>query len=131
MDTISPAMADAFCLLRTELYSQLDEAESLATQYGEWSDQDVDTAREVIPDLVLVIRGLLVEHGTHASGDCRICTSAWPCPVVATIHALLKDPQHQFVSLVSRANDGACCRAAEERRSSRSAARPDAVQPPG
>jgi hypothetical protein len=107
MDTISPAMAEAYRLLRTELYSQLDEAESLATQYDEWSDQDVDTAREMIPDLVLVIRGLLVEHGTLASGDCRMCTSAWPCQVVETIHALLNDPQHQFVSLVSQVNDGA------------------------
>jgi len=56
----------------------------------------------LIPDLVAVIRGLLLEHGVQASGDCRTCTSVWPCPVVTTIHGLVKDPERQFVSLVLR-----------------------------
>ncbi|MGH4022263.1 MAG: hypothetical protein ACRDT0_24115 [Pseudonocardiaceae bacterium] len=105
MGTISPVVADAFRLLRTDLYSHLDEADSLADRCDEWSDQDVDTVRELIPDLVLVIRGLLIEHKVQASGDCRICTSAWPCPVVTRIHALVKDPENQFVELVRRARD--------------------------
>lgn len=36
------------------------------------------------------------------SGGCRTCPSAWPCPVVTTIHGLVKDPQRQFVALVTR-----------------------------
>lgn len=107
MDTISPAMSDAFRLLRTDLYEHLDEAEFLASKFDDWSERDTDTARELIPDLVLVIRGLIGEHEAQASGECRICKSAWPCPVVTTIHARVKDPQHQFVSLVSQAKDDA------------------------
>jgi hypothetical protein len=105
MGTISPAVADAFDLLQMDLYGHLDEAESLASTCQEWTDQDADTARKLISDLVLVIRGLLLEHQVQPSGNCRICTSPWPCPVVTAIHGLLKDPQHQFVALVNRVHD--------------------------
>jgi hypothetical protein len=105
VSTHSPLMADALGLLGDDLYVHLDEAESLATQNAEWSADDGEAARGVIGDLVLVIRGLLIEHERQASGDCRTCTSTWPCPVVTTIHAFLKDPQRQFVALVRRARD--------------------------
>jgi len=105
MDPISPVLADAFDLLRTDLYNHLSEADSLALTYREWSSEDMDAARKLIPDLVVVIRGLLIEHQMTPSGDCRICSSAWPCPVVTTIHALVKDPDREFVALVNRAND--------------------------
>lgn len=105
MDTIPPALTDAFRLLRFDLYAHLDEVEFLATKYDDWSEQDMDTARELIPDLVLVIRGLLREHGARAGGECRICGSSWPCPVVTSIHALVKDPEGQFVALVRRTLD--------------------------
>jgi len=39
---------------------------------------------------MIVIRGLL-------------CVSAWPCLV--TIHALVKNPDREFVALVHRAHD--------------------------
>ena len=105
MDTISPVVADAFHLLHRDLYGHLDEAEFLALKCCEWSQQDADTARTLIPDLVVVIRGILFEHEAQPSGNCRICPSAWPCPVVTTIHALVKDPDREFVALVRRAND--------------------------
>ena len=76
MSTISPVVADAFSPLRMYLYGHLYEAEFLAEKGGEWSDQDRATARKLIPDLMIIIRGLL------------------------------KDPHRQFVSLVRRANDG-------------------------
>ena len=102
MDTISPAVADAYDLLRTDLYHHPDEAESLEHTCGEWTDEDMDTARKLIPDLVFVIRGLLLEHQMKPSGDCRLCASPWPCPVVTAIHGLLKDPERQFVALANR-----------------------------
>ncbi len=104
METISPAVADAFHLLRNDLYEHLDRADELATQCGEWSEEDVETARKLIPDLLVVIRGLLLEHQEQADGTCRTCTLVWPCPVVTTIHALVKDPERQFVSLLLRVN---------------------------
>ena len=105
MSTLSPALADAGHLLHEDLYDHLHEAEYLAEQDDEWSADDKEAARRLIGDLVRVIRGLLIEHRPRSSGDCRICTSAWPCPVVTTIHAVVKDPQRQFVALVLRARD--------------------------
>jgi hypothetical protein len=104
MDPISPVLADAFDLLRTDLYHHLCEAESVADKASEWSQEDIDTVRRLIPDLVVVIRGLLIEHQMTPSGKCRICSSGWPCPVVTTIHALVKDPDREFVALVRRAH---------------------------
>jgi hypothetical protein len=105
MSALSPASADAFGLLREDLYIHLEEADCLANQHAEWSDEDIQTARGLIGDLVLALRGLLIEHQLQTSGDCQICTSAWPCPVVTTIHAFVKDPQRQFVALLRRARD--------------------------
>ncbi|MGH3930259.1 MAG: hypothetical protein ACRDTF_09825 [Pseudonocardiaceae bacterium] len=105
MNTLSPVQADAFALLSDDLYLHLDEVELLANQDSEWSAEDRETAREIICDLVRVIRELLREHKLQADGDCRICTSAWPCPVATTIHALVKDPKRQFVPLVLRAKN--------------------------
>ena len=105
MSTLSPACADAFGLLREDLYIHLEEADCLATQDGEWSGDDIQTARGLISDLVLALRGLLAEHRLQPSGDCQICTSGWPCPVVTTIHAIVKDPERQFVAILRARSD--------------------------
>lgn len=105
MDPISPVVAEAFSLLHEDLYDHLAEAEFLARKCDEWTQQDADTARELIPDLVDVIRGVLHEHEAQPSGECRICPSAWPCPVVTTIHALVKDPKREIVALARRVYD--------------------------
>jgi hypothetical protein len=96
---------DAYHLLRDDLYVHLDEADSLAHMNDEWPADDMDTARGLMGNPVLVIRGLLIEHALQTGGDCRIFTSAWPRPVVTTIHALIKDPQRQFVALVLRVRE--------------------------
>lgn len=100
MGTISPAVAYVFRMLRTDLYGHLDNADFLALKYDEWSHQDAEQARKLISNLILVIRGLLIEHVVRDSDDCLICTSQWPCPVVTTIHALIKDPEHHFATLI-------------------------------
>ncbi|MGH3693936.1 MAG: hypothetical protein ACRDRX_08120 [Pseudonocardiaceae bacterium] len=105
MDTISPAVADAYALLRSDLYGHLDQADELADKLTEWHRDDVDAARKLIPDLVMVIRGLLLEHQPQPSGTCQICGSPWPCPVVTTIHALVKDPEREIVAVVRRAHN--------------------------
>ncbi|MGH3898702.1 MAG: hypothetical protein ACRDTA_10715 [Pseudonocardiaceae bacterium] len=100
MGTLAPAVADAFDLLHMKLHRHLDAAEFLALTCQEWTGDDVNTARKLIPDLVIVIRGLLLGHQMRPSGNCRTCGSVWPCPVVALIQALLKkDPEHQYVAL--------------------------------
>jgi hypothetical protein len=105
MGTLSPVTADAVRLLYRDLYRHLDEAEFLATTCQEWTEADVATARELIPDLVILIRELLIDHEMAPGGDCRTCASVWPCPVVALIHGLVKDQHRQFVALVRRVDD--------------------------
>ncbi|MGH3773784.1 MAG: hypothetical protein ACRDRW_20740 [Pseudonocardiaceae bacterium] len=106
MSTLSPVVADAVGLLHMNLYRHLDEAEFLARKFQDWTEEDADTARELIPDLVVVIRGLLYDHQVRRDTDtCRTCASAWPCPVVTLIHSLIKDPQRGFIALVTRADD--------------------------
>ncbi|MGQ0778361.1 MAG: hypothetical protein ACT4NY_28795 [Pseudonocardiales bacterium] len=103
MGTLSPLFADAFRLLRDDLYGHLDDAEFLTTKCDEWSDQDIDTAGELIVALVTVVRGLLIEHEPQTSGECRICRSVFPCQVVTAIHGLLKDPEQEYIEMVRRA----------------------------
>ncbi len=105
MDTISPVHAEAFRLLHTDLQEHLCEAEDLAGKIDEWSDEEMDSLRRLIPDLLVAIRGLLIEHKVTASGTCQTCPSPWPCPVVATLHALVKDPDREFAAILHRAHD--------------------------
>ncbi len=105
MNALSPALADAGHLLHEDLYNHLHEAEYLAEQDGEWSPDDSETARNLIGDLAMVMRRLLSEHRLQSSGNCQTCPSAWPCPVVTTIHATVKDPHRQFTALARRARD--------------------------
>jgi hypothetical protein len=105
MGTLSPAVADAFGLLRMDLYRHLDEAEFLALKYQEWTEDDAENARALIPDLVFVIRGLLINHKVRPDGDCQTCASVWPCPVVTLIHGMVKDPERQYVALIRQADD--------------------------
>ncbi|MGH3924568.1 MAG: hypothetical protein ACRDS1_08565 [Pseudonocardiaceae bacterium] len=105
MSANSPLLGEALGLLRHDLLVHLDEADSLSSQNTEWTEEDKESARKVIGDLVLVIRGLMIEHERQNDGDCRTCTAEWPCPVVTTIHSFLKDPQREFVALVTRARD--------------------------
>ena len=105
MDTISPVHADAFRLLLIDLHEHLCEAEDLASKIDEWSDEEMDSLRRLIPDLLVAIRGLLVAHEMTPSGNCRTCLSPWPCPVVTTLHALIKDPDREFAAILRRAND--------------------------
>lgn len=106
MSTISPAVADAFRLLRADLYGRLDQAEFVAGGWDEWTDREVDTIRELIGDLVFIVRQLLREHEVRDTGDCRICASAWPCRVVTTIHLIATDPERQLAALTQRVADG-------------------------
>jgi hypothetical protein len=105
MNSLSPALIDALGLLTEDLYAHLHEAAYLADQDSEWSPDDMNRARGLISDLVLVLRGLLVEHRLRTGGGCGVCMSTWPCPVVTTIHAVVKDPERQFFALVDRSRE--------------------------
>ncbi len=103
MSTPASLLADAYNLLLDDLVAHLQEADELADEEGEWSAEDQQAARRLIGDLVLLIRALLIEHELPKnSSECKTCASAWPCPVITTLHAVLKDPEHQFVALVLR-----------------------------
>lgn len=103
MGTLSPIITDAFHLLRTDLYAHLETGDLLAGKVEDWTHEDIEVARRLIPDLTGVITGLLADHQGTTVGDCRACQAAWPCSVVTKIHEQVKDPNREFVAIVSRA----------------------------
>lgn len=92
------AIEEAYRLLRNDLYMHLEEAEYLAG-YDRWTDKQQRTARAIIPNLVTVIRGLVVLHD-GPTGKCPRCGTAWPCEEFESIHRLVKCPQSEFVKLM-------------------------------
>ena len=99
----SPIMMDAFELLRYDLYEHLDEAEALALGNNCWSEEQIDSAYELIPHMVAPVRKLVIDHKDDPNGQCVNCGAVWPCSVVRTIHDVVKDPKGEFVKLVSQA----------------------------
>lgn len=102
MDQITPALADAYQLLRQDLYGYLDEAEFLSTKLGDWTEEDARSARDLLPDLTGIIRAVLLDHKETATGICPTCNSRWPCVTVCTLHRLIKDPDAEFVRIAQR-----------------------------
>ena len=107
MDTTSLVATDAIRQLRVNLYEHLDEAEGHATKVSRWSEEDIETARRLIPDLVTVIRGIISLHELGPSASCRTCGAAWPCQAFETLHRLVKDPDGELVRLLTRAKESA------------------------
>jgi hypothetical protein len=107
MDTKSPVAIDAIRQLRINLYEHLDEAEGHATKVSRWSEEDIETARRLIPDLVTVIRGVVSLHEPSLSASCRTCGAAWPCQAFETLHRLVKDPDAEIVRVLSRVRESA------------------------
>jgi hypothetical protein len=107
MDTTSPVATDAIRLLHYNLYEHLDEAEGHATKDSRWSEEDIETARRLIPDLVTVIRGVVALHEKGRSASCRTCGALWPCQAFQTLHRLVKDPDRELVRLLNRIKDAA------------------------
>jgi hypothetical protein len=103
MDAIAPALADAFSLLRQDICGYLDEAEFLSTKLTEWTDEDAESARRLVPDLVTIVRGILLDHKETAVATCARCNTRWPCSTVNTIHGLVKNPDHEFLKIAQRA----------------------------
>ncbi|MGQ0839296.1 hypothetical protein [Actinokineospora sp.] len=98
---MNPVRAEAFYLLRYSLYEYLDEAELFASGH-EWSEEDIDAAQAVIPDLCDVIRMIVIEHADEPDGRCRVCATEWPCPVVQTVNRKVKDKTTEFGKLIAR-----------------------------
>jgi hypothetical protein len=107
MDTTSLVATDAIRQLRINLYEHLDEAEGHATKTSRWSEEDIETARRLIPDLVTVIRGVISLHELGPSASCRTCGAAWPCQAFETMHRLVKDPDNEIVRLLTRVKESA------------------------
>jgi hypothetical protein len=105
VEALQPAIADAFRLLRQDIYGYLDEAEFLATKLGDWTRDDARSARCLVPDLTSIVRGILLDHKETPTGACPTCNSPWPCSTVSTIHRLVKDPAREFVKIAQRAHE--------------------------
>ncbi|RZS40959.1 hypothetical protein EV193_103277 [Herbihabitans rhizosphaerae] len=100
----TPSVADdAVVLLCADIYGHLDEMEFVA---GGSTDPLLAGA---VRSAVLVLRGLVAEHGTLRDATCWACGGEWPCRVFSTVHGLIKNPDGEYVALLRR------LRAAERR----------------
>jgi hypothetical protein len=104
MDTIPPALAEAYALLRADIYRFLDETEFLA-QLEPWDEKELKLIRRTIPDLTTIIRGLVTEHESSYAGKCLVCDVTYPCQVTQSIRALIKDPQRVFWRILDHVRD--------------------------
>ncbi len=100
MSEIPRAQVDANRLLHIDLYDYLDEAEGLASKYMTWGADDIDHARSMIPELVLIVRGMVVKHESDDGGQCAACAVPWPCDIVGTVHRLVTDPLSSFTAIL-------------------------------
>lgn len=98
MDTMSPARKQAYSLLRNEICMYLEGAEELSQL--DWYEQEAEQVRKVIPDLVTIIRGMMVLHEVVNNGNCKTCSQPWPCSITETIHTLVKDPERTFGAIL-------------------------------
>jgi hypothetical protein len=105
---VRDALADAVGLLRFDLYEHLDQAEALALRNDEWSEAQEDQGRTLIVDLVRVIRCMVIRHEEDPAGTCAQCGMAGPCVELASIRALVKDPDGEFVRLVRAGREAGC-----------------------
>src|SRR5262245_29038470 len=102
MSTTSPIEAEAFRLLRDNLYEHLEEAEYLADA-GPWSPEQAESIRTVMSALVTIIRSLMAQHDpprAPARRYCATCNTYWPCPGIYAIYKVLKDPDGELVKLI-------------------------------
>jgi hypothetical protein len=102
VDTLSPALADAYQLLRQDIYGYLDEADELSLRDRQWGAEEEKSARDLISNLTLLVRAVLADHRESTVGVCRNCNSRWPCLTVRSIHGLVKDPEGEFIKIARR-----------------------------
>lgn len=104
MSAPSP-QADAAAMLHDNLLLHLEEAEAIGTQYDGWTEEHTESARKLLPHLVLIVRALLAAHDAPGAETCRACAEPWPCAELRTIHRMVKDPSSEFVALVRRLHE--------------------------
>ncbi|GAA1988968.1 hypothetical protein [Amycolatopsis minnesotensis] len=98
MTTLSPAVAEAYKLLRMQIYELIDSAEFLALK-DVWSEDDHESLRQLIPDLLQVIRAVWHRHEPNWTGTCRFCLREWPCATARLIHREVIDPENYFIRI--------------------------------
>ncbi|MFJ6672568.1 hypothetical protein ACIQMJ_15785 [Actinosynnema sp. NPDC091369] len=89
---ISAALARAHHLLNQDMLGYLDTVELLTNEHDTDDETVLAVARTEVPRLVAALRATLATHKADASGDCPACRTAWPCAVIDSGHAYLKDP---------------------------------------
>lgn len=99
MTQASPLLSAAFKLLRQDIYEHLDSVEYVAQDPDIWF-KNPDDVLDVIPELIYALRAIMRIHSETPTGACGGCEHAWPCPVIGTIHEVVKEPKHQFVKIV-------------------------------
>ena len=93
---ISAALARAHHLLTQDMLGYLDTVELLTTEHDTDDETVLAVARTEVPRLVAALRATLTTHKADAAGQCLTCCTAWPCAVIDSAHAYLKDPDSVY-----------------------------------
>lgn len=101
----SPALDDAFRLLRNDLYEYLEEAEYLPDRLEHLITPELEPLTRVVGDLVTVVRGVVAHHQADEDIVCTVCKTEYPCLAVSTIRELVKDPNRVFAGLIRAARE--------------------------
>jgi hypothetical protein len=108
MDTIEPAVTDAYALLRNDLVEHLEAADDWAGKVserpGNVAKEDLERICGLVTDLTMIVRHIVFDHEENTHGNCQICDVPAPCAAVRTIHGTVKNPGHEFLPLVKQAN---------------------------
>jgi hypothetical protein len=106
-DTVSAALCEAYRLLREDMQQYIENAEGYGDDSASWTDEEIDTAGELIGDLAMTLRWILGPHRSAEHGRCATCDTDWPCQVVRVMHELLTHPDTQMYKLTQRKRDEA------------------------
>jgi hypothetical protein len=107
VDELTPAMRDAYTLLRSKMLNCLDTLDEVLVPANFYDEKVVlALAYNEVPRLVVALRGVLKDHKTDDDGHCGSCghrkvgerfePTPWPCAVVNSVYRYVQDPNRFF-----------------------------------
>lgn len=107
LEELNPAQSDAYNLLRQKMLTCLECVDDAVTPENHYDNEVVlAVAHNEIPRLIIALRGVVKDHKADANGRCQSCgyrkigdsfePTLWPCPVVNSVHAYVREPERFY-----------------------------------
>ncbi|MGH3620641.1 MAG: hypothetical protein ACRDQ5_02475 [Sciscionella sp.] len=105
MNTIPSVLSDAYRHAHQELFEYVENAEDYGEDNNDWSDEQIDTARDLIGELAMILRRTFAPHKADNRGSCTTCATPWPCPIIRVVHELVTNPDTQIYQITLAERD--------------------------